>query len=538
MRLFFTLLPLALAFPAFFGAYIYHLHMFQLNSYHYDVEGKWLLKHFGVVAALFVPCTVGALTVALPPIFQDAAVYAYGTVLSLIFAGISAFFGYTKSKFKAKKPLVYTDRVKRLTLTSGGLFIFLVAGIFLGLGFADGDFVFSGRIALVVEAAVVGFMPFYILLTNLINKPVELSVRRRFINEAKKLLASNRNLQVIGVTGSYGKTSVKFFLTALLSEKYNVLMTPENYNTPMGVVKTVREQLSPLHEIFVCEMGAKRVGEIRELCDLVHPQNGVITAVGPQHLDTFGSQERVRKTKFELARALPKEGTVFLNADSEELLKEQYTGKRIFYSLTGKGDYNGENIRTSVSGTTFEVVCGEERESFSTLLIGRHNVLNIVGAIAVAHEMGMRFDELKPAVRRLQSVPHRLQLIDKGKVAIIDDAYNSNPEGAKAALETLRMFDGYRILVTPGMVELGTKMEECNREFGRQAADSCDYAVLIGRKQAGPILSGLLEGGFPKEKIYVAENFSVGIAHAYRLETGGKKPVILLENDLPDNFLQ
>ncbi len=534
MELFFTLLPLAFAFPAFIGAYTYHLHMFQLNSYHYDVEKKWILKNLRGVSALFFPCAFGA-ALSLIPIPSAASVYIRGGFLTLLFVSVWLTFLYRKMRVKAKKPLVYTDRVKRLTCTAAGVFAAILLGLFLIPRFWGG-FEKGGRWASAFGCAVIGLMPLYVMFADLLNKPLENSIRRRLTNEAKRLLLGNRNLKVIGVTGSYGKTSVKYFLTALLSEKYNVLMTPENYNTPMGVVKTIREHLSPLHEIFVCEMGAKRVGEIKELCDLVHPQSGIITSVGPQHLETFGSQERVRKTKFELARALPKDGVIFLNADSDELMKEDYRGKRILYSLENKGDYNGENIRTDVSGTEFTVSHKGEKVRFSTPLIGRHNVLNIVGAIAAAHEEGISFDDLKAPVKRLQSVPHRLQLLDKGSAAVIDDAYNSNPEGAKAALETLALFDGYKILLTPGMVELGEKMEECNENFGKQAANVCDYAVLVGKKQTEPILRGLLEKGFPKEKIFLAKDFSEAIAHAYALPTEGKKPVILLENDLPDNF--
>ena len=538
MQLFFTLLPLALAFPAFFGAFTHHMHMFQLNSYHYDVEWKWIFKNPDAVALLFFPCAVcAALPIVLSALLPAAAVYIYGSVLTLVFAGLWIFFAYRKMKKKAKKPLVYTDRVKRMMLTGTALFFLPTCALFFIIGAIGGDFVRGGVYALVFESALLALTPFYVMLVNLINTPVEASIRRRFTNEAIGLLRSNRNLQIVGITGSYGKTSVKYFLTTLLSGKYNVLMTPENFNTPMGVVRTVREHLSPLHEIFVCEMGAKRVGEIKELCDLVHPHNGVITAVGPQHLDTFGSQERIRKTKFELARALPENGTVFLNADSEELMKEDYAGKKVLYSVEGKGDYNGELLRTDASGTTFRVTHGKESGEFTMPVIGRHNVLNCVGAIAVAHELfGMSFEELRAQTRKLQPVPHRQQLIDKGRFSIIDDAYNSNPEGARRALETLAAFDGYRVLITPGMVELGEKMEECNREFGKNAAGSCDYAILVGKKQAEPILAGLLEGGFPREKIFVADSFNEGFTHALSLDTNGKKPVILLENDLPDNF--
>ncbi len=523
METFFTLLPTALSFVAFFAAYTHHLHMFQLNSYHFDVEVKWMGKNMGQVLLLLIPGLLSALLTALLP---DSLYLVWGIAATLILGGLALYLNYKKTVKKAKKPLVYTDRVKRMMVTS--LALFALPTLLL--------VIFLGKWAVVYASAVIGLMPLYVLLVNFINKPVESAVRRRYINEAKALLAKNRGMKIIGITGSYGKTSVKYYLTELLSTKYNVLMTPENFNTPMGVVRTVREHLSPLHEIFVCEMGAKRRGEIKELCDLVHPQSGVITAVGPQHLETFGSQERVRKTKFELARALPRDGKVYLNADSPELMKEENKGNAVFYSLEGRGDYNGENIRTGENGTTFTLVHGDEREEFSTPLIGRHNVLNIVGAIAIAHDMGICYGDLKGAVRRLQGVPHRLQLIDNGRALIIDDAYNSNPAGAKAALETLSFFEGYRILVTPGMVELGAQMEERNKEFGKQAADCCDYAVLVGKRQAPPILEGLLEAGFPKEKIFIAESFNEGIAHAYGLDTAGKRPVILLENDLPDNF--
>lgn len=537
MRLFFTLLPLALAFFAFAGAFAYHLHMFQLNSYHYDVERKWLKKNAAFVCAFFAICAAGAAATAILPVFLPVeAVYVYGPLLSLAFGGIWLFFKYRRTVKKAKKPLVYTDRVKRLTVTAVLAFFLPAAAVFFALGLAFDDFVFSGGIALIYASAVVGLMPLFIMLCNLINTPVEASVRRKFTNEAKRLLSENKQLKVIGVTGSYGKTSVKYFLSSILQARFNVLMTPENFNTPMGVVRTVRERLSPLCEVFVCEMGAKRVGEIKELCDLVHPTIGVITAVGPQHLDTFKTQENVRKTKFELAYALPEDGTVYLCADSEELMKEEYKGRRVLYSTTGKGDYNAENVRLSDAGTTFTVVHGEEKMEFTMPLIGAHNVMNVTGAIAVARGMGLTYEEIKPRVRQLQGVPHRLQLIDRGSVAVIDDAYNSNPEGARAALETLKGFDGFRILVTPGMVELGEKMYECNKRFGTQAASCCDYVVLVGEKQTAPIYEGLCEAGFPKEKIHVAAGLSDAVSHAYALPTGGKKPYILLENDLPDNF--
>ena len=157
--------------------------------------------------------------------------------------------------------------------------------------------------------------PCIILLSNLINKPLELSINQYYTNDAKKMLRACPNLKIIGITGSYGKTSVKYYLTTLLRSKYNVLMTPESYNTPMGVVKTIRGSLKATDEIFVCEMGAKWVGDIKELCDIVHPHHGIITSIGPQHLESFKTLDAIKGTKFELADALPEGGMLFLNGD-------------------------------------------------------------------------------------------------------------------------------------------------------------------------------------------------------------------------------
>jgi len=166
--------------------------------------------------------------------------------------------------------------------------------------------------------------PLFVILVNLLNSPLERAISNWYISDAKRILREMPHLIVIGITGSYGKTSTKYFLAKLLSYKYNTLMTPGSFNTPMGVVKTVREQLRPIHDVFVCEMGAKHVGDIKELCDLVNPRYGILTAIGPQHLDTQGTMENIEKTKFELPYALPDDGTAFLSYDYDRIRNRNY----------------------------------------------------------------------------------------------------------------------------------------------------------------------------------------------------------------------
>ena len=443
-----------------------------------------------------------------------------GIIICLASAMLGVLFSIPK---KAKKPLVYTMRVKRLLVANAVLY---VAGIIITLFFDRAN---------LCSAVFFLLSPFVILIANIVNMPIEKAITQYYINDAKKILSSS-NAKVIGITGSYGKTSVKYYLTTLLKAKYDVLMTPESYNTPMGIVKTIRSSLNAFHEIFVCEMGAKRVGEIKEICDIVHPQIGVITSVGPQHLQTFKTLDNVKKTKFELADALPDDGILFLNCSDENIHDHKGNMKHTGYSVNGNAPYNVESIFVSEKGSQFTLCFPNgEKHDFSTSLIGTHNVLNIAGAIAVAHTLGIEPDALKTQVAKLKSVPHRLELIKRGNDIIIDDAYNSNPSGTKAALATLSCFDGFKILLTPGMVELGERQAELNCAFGVDAAKVCDYAILVG-KNAEPILEGLTKAGYPKEKIYMAESFNEAIEHAYAINTHGAKKIILLENDLPDNY--
>lgn len=496
-----------------------NLHMFQQNSYKPGEHRDWLLKNRAKQRVLY--------PVFLLQVLAGGVMHPVTAVLATLSSGICLFYYVTLSRQKAKKKLVFTDRVKRLCVTNVFLFVLLLLLSVLcqSLMFAF----FSLGVLLLFE-------PVLLLFANFINAPVEKAVRNHYVKDAKRMLSERNDLTVIGLTGSYGKTSVKFYLNALLQTKYQVLMTPESYNTPMGVVKTIRTSLNPTHEIFLCEMGAKNIGDIKELCDIVHPKHGIITSIGPQHLFTFHSIENIMKTKFELADALPADGMLFLNGDNEYIRKQNKRSDASFYGLTENNGYRAGNLSVSTLGTTFTVTApNNESAEFQTKLIGAHNVQNIVGAIAVAHALGISFEELKLPVRRLQPVPHRLQILPRGEVTIIDDAYNSNPIGSKAAVETLSMFPGLRILVTPGMVELGEKEKEYNFEFGKTAAGCCDVIALVGIKQTEPIAAGARAAGFPEEKLHAFRDLNEAMKYVYSLSTKEQK-FILLENDLPDNY--
>ena len=512
---------LALVCLAFFAALAvrYFTHMFQLNSYTEKVQLGWMQKNI----LRTVPCMAIAV-IAIACAFCKAQEFTYGYLFLALAALALSLFYYPK---KAKKPLAYTARVKRL-LATYSLLTLLVGTLAVLLG-GTGAFVLLGLVA--------GATPFTLLLANIANSPIEKAVRNYYINDAKKLLASHKRLRIIGITGSFGKTSVKYYLTALLGAKYNVLMTPESYNTPMGVVKTIRSSLRATHDIFVCEMGAKYVGDIKELCDIVHPENGMVTSIGEQHLESFGSVDNIIKTKYELADALPASGKLYINISSDTVNKHRPSRETVTYGLFPDADYYASDIAVSSLGTTFTVRHGEETEQYTTKLIGEANVVNIVGAIAAANDaFSIPLAALKGAVATLKCVPHRMELLDRGNMIIIDDAFNSNPAGAAAALRTVALFDAVKIIVTPGMIELGKQSDALNAELGKNAASVCDWIVAVGERQAKPIVKGAKDAGFDKDRIFVAKTFSEAMDFVRAIDADGKKKVVLLENDLPDNF--
>lgn len=499
-------------------------HMFQLNGYKTPEHSWWMKKNFKryiLPIALFVlQFTMIPLGAALPLIIGFTCFNA-------------SFIVSNKPGKKFKKPLVYTARVKRMLVTFGILAALLTVG-----GLAAGGCDLEEAWSYIGLGSALYVTPLLVPLSNLINKPIEKSIQNWYINDAKKMLADMPELHKVGITGSYGKTSMKFYLSELLSSKYETLKTPESYNTPMGVVKTIRMYLKPTHQYFVCEMGARRVGEIKELCDIVSPHDAIITSVGPQHLETFRSIENVTNTKFELADSISPLGKIYLNGDNEYIRGKAPNYKNaVTYGLGGDNDYRASDISVSETGTEFTVTAPDGTTCrYSTKLLGEHNVQNILGAIAYANGTGIPLDKLVLPVRRISAVPHRLQLLDKGGgVTFIDDAYNSNPNGCRAALGVLKLFDACRILVTPGMVELGEKQEELNYEFGGEAAEVCDYIVLVGKAQTVPIYNGIKDKGYDMSRVYVADSLGDGLAKVQAYQTD-KKKIVLLENDLPDNY--
>ena len=505
-----------------FKSLLFNMHMFQLNGYRFSTHIGWLRKNMGRYAVeyiIFALSFTGIITSE--PLMGFAGAALFVAILSQ---------AVENRNRPQKKPLVYTPRVKRMFVTVS---ILMLAAYLIAIYVLTTE---RKNLAFLVTGLIAALTPFSVVIANLINTPVEKAVNRYYLNDAKRMLKLMPELETIGITGSYGKTSVKFYLYTILRAWTDTLVTPSSFNTPMGIVITIRKSHKAVHKIFLCEMGAKWVGDIKELCDIVHPKHGIITALGEQHLESFGSKENIIKTKYELADSLPEDGRLYINFDNEVIRKNLPSRPYITYGTTADCDYYAFDEKATSKGTSFSVKAPDGNVyPFETKLLGHHNVINLTGAIAAAHGFGMPLSEMKRYVRRIEEVPHRMQIVRRGDVTIIDDAFNSNPAGCRAALTTLSQMDGERILVTPGMVELGKEEYALNREFGEFAAVSCDKIVLIGEKQTAAIREGIEAKGFNKDDLLVFEEFTEAMKHLYTMNTD-KKKIILLENDLPDNY--
>ena len=516
------------------------VHFFQLESYQFQGYFRTLRRRWrllmrngallcGVLLAGALLCGLfgGGLTRFLSG-WQAADTWV-SLGLGLIASGLGWLLLTADRLRQEKKPLAVTPRVKRLMGITGGVYL-LLAFLCRALWPVWGLYLFPL------------LLPLWFALAALVAWPVEKTISEMYFRDAQKVLAARPDLIRIGITGSYGKTSVKFILGAMLSEKYQTLVSPASFNTPMGLTKVIRTQLRPGHQVFVAEMGARHRGDIRELCRLVHPTYGLLTSVGPQHLDTFHSIENIRETKYDLIRALPREGCAFFPDDGGiclELYGETGIPKRLCSVKGAQGkvhpDVWAEDIRVSARGSAFRLCTHAGEVECETRLLGEHNIQNILLAASAALELGVSLEQIRNAVRKTQPVPHRLQLINNpGGITLIDDAFNSNPQGCLRALDVLSRFEGRRILVTPGLVELGGEEAAFNRRFGEAMPGKCDTVILVGGKHTAPILEGLRSAGFDEREIHTVPDLTQAAALMRTIARAGD--TVMFENDLPDNY--
>ena len=507
-------------FGSFAFVYCKHvLHMFQQNRYELYRYSKWLFNRNNIrpyISLIYIVLVLLAGT-----LFRK-----YATLLCLMITVVfTIFLLYAESKKNYVKDLVVTNRVKRQIVV---MTILLMLFIYWLIHLFDVD----------VVGVLCTILPYFLIyLMALITLPVENMIKKYYENKARNIIDNMDNLIKVGITGSYGKTSTKNIINDIINLNYFTLITPASYNTPMGITRTIREQLKPIHEVFICEMGADKVGDISYLMNFVKPKYGIVTSIGPQHLNTFHSIENIINEKMQEIEMLPLDGVGFINLDNDLIRSYEIRNNCRIVSVgidNKDADLVAEKIRYTKDGSSFMLKYGNKNYKFKTLLLGKHNITNILIGVALALELGIDIKEIVKNVANIRQVEHRLEVKKINNITFIDDAFNSNPVGSRMALDVLQMMPGKRVIVTPGMIDLGSNQNQINKEFGKYMLDKADFVILVGQLQTQSIYDGLKEAGFDLDKVLVVKNVKDAFDYIYKHFS--IRDTVLLENDLPDAF--
>ncbi|HEX6538173.1 MAG TPA: UDP-N-acetylmuramoyl-tripeptide--D-alanyl-D-alanine ligase [Candidatus Dormibacteraeota bacterium] len=514
--------------------------MLQIEEYEdarflrWGMSRAWL-AHPAVVAAAAV--SVAALVGALVGSTQANRVVASGWLVASLVGAL--LWSWTP----AKRALVVTARMRRILVVTAvyGAALAAVIAVLLAVGLW-----LAAALLCVAVACTTGVTQLLLVAADESLRPVEAGIRRGYLRRARTRIAEVSPL-VIAVAGSYGKTSTKHILAQLFADQAAVLPTRKSFNTLMGVTRVINEDLKARHRVFVVEMDAYATGEIAAIGDLVHPAIAVLTSVGPQHLERFGDMGSIAAALYEVVQALPAGGTAFIHAGDAggAVLAERAAGEQrdvVRYGIAGTAkalDVFASDVVLDGSGARFRWTWPkhELQRDVSIPLLGRHQVLNVSAALAVVHRLGNDLDAAVAAAARLRPVEHRLEpLAVTGPVRVIDDSYNANPVGVHDALDVLAVLDGgAKVLVTPGLVELGAVEEAENRRYGEHAATVCDHVIVVLAKPAAALQAGLRAGGMPPDRIHVARDLGDATAIIGRITRAGD--TVLFANDLPDTYL-
>jgi UDP-N-acetylmuramoyl-tripeptide--D-alanyl-D-alanine ligase len=426
--------------------------------------------------------------------------------------------------------LVWTRRLTLLAAVCG-----TIVGVLVGLA-AIGGIAVAAAVATLLAVAV----PLVVDTALAITAPLERHLANRFVRQAAARLEHIRPT-VVAITGSYGKTTTKGYVTHLLTGSASVVPTPASFNNRAGLARAINENLTPGTEVFVAEMGTYGRGEIAEMCEWVRPDVAVITAIGPVHLERMRDEAEIAQAKAEI---LTHARVAVLNTDSPELgsIAEQAEaqGKRV-YRCSGTTP-EAVDVGVVAEGERLRIFVSEPPSSCQGAELAKFDAIdvapgNVACAVAVALELGIRHDLIAKRLVDLPTARHRREITTgQTGATVIDDTYNANPAGATAALSVLTRLavDGHRsVVVTPGMVELGARQQLENARFAEAAAKLATDLLIVGQTNAPGLLAGVARAGSNAQVVRVATREQ---AVAWVTERVGPGDVVLYENDLPDHY--
>lgn len=461
--------------------------LWQIKEYRFDRMRDFFSTHSGkrvlIDNAVFIG---GSIVVSLLSFFSFSIV----TPMILFLSFSLLFF------FRKRSRPEWTTKAMMLYVTA--LFIVCVAGILL---------LFIFDYSLILLLVLLFCTPLITALVAAMLYPITVWQKARIIATAKEKI-ENFETSVIGITGSFGKSTTKEFLLKMLSQKYSVLATPKNVNVDIGVAQIIQTELRAEHDFFIVEMGAYKIGEIEATCNLTSPMIGVITAVKEQHLSLFGSLEAIQIAKGELLRALPKSGLAVINQDFPacvEMAQQSKAPVQFFSTEQNTAHAYATNVHVHPEYISCTLHIENESMDVTIPLFGKQVLPSILAAATVARYLGCSMEEIAKGIQGLESSPGTMHVTQGAKgVTIIDDHYNSNPDGFLAALDYQSVFSQRRkIVITPGMYELGELTHDRHHTVGSRMAEVADRIIITKNDFAAPLEEGALSAGMPKECIEI-----------------------------------
>ena len=502
-----------------------YLHLFQQEEYDNGRFLVWIANNAAIDRRLSILLAgIGAAQFFVPA--EEVPQWAFPVLVGLACLGIAAL--ERDPRKTGKKKLAMTARATR---------IYVIALALIAIVAAFAAMVSRQALIWIVPVQLV---PLTLVAANLLLAPFEARTQRRYWNEAHEKLG-RIDPMVIAVTGSYGKTSVKHILGHILETAAPTLITPGSVNTAMGIARVIRERLQPHHRYLVVEMGAYGPGSIRRLCALTPPKMGIVTAIGMAHYERFKSLETVAEAKFELAEAVvAQEGTVIAAADTlafaaPRRFAEAHPGMTVTVGDEPNATIRITELRQGADGIALTVSWQGKAHELRAPLYGLHQGRNMALAFTAACTLGFAPEDVVASLKTTPQIAHRLEVKRQGNGAVlIDDAYNSNPVGFASALElldVLRRPGGRRVLVTPGMVELGAAHDKEHRRIGELAASHADVLVAVAPHRVAPLAEAFAAAA-PKAEMVSCPGFAE--AQDWMAHNLSGDDVVLLENDLPD----
>lgn len=510
---------------------LFWVYLWQIKEYRIDrMRAHFELRSAKILFLNKIYFLKGALLLSSALLFVGLWQFFFQIIASLFYAGFGIKSIYAAYAKRIKEPIF----TKKAILTLAVILTLVVAvTVYIFIKFSYPVFLVS---ILIIDI----LLPFVVAGTVGILKFPSEFFKNRTIRKAKEKRTLLKDVLVIGITGSYGKTSMKEFLAHILSGKLKVLKTTDNKNTEIGVAQAVLRDLNKNYDVFIVEMGAYKEGEIKKICDIVRPQIGILTGINEQHSSTFGSIEKTIKTKYELIESLPNQGLAVFNGENDytrQLYEKTDTPKRMFglksFSVGEKPDIICEKIDLTKDGMRFDVRLEANKESFETHLSGKHNALNIAGATLVAYDLGMSLEKIKKEVKSLPVLQHALEIKSGIKgTTIIDDTYSANPDGVLAALDALDIMRGnQKIIVLYPLIELGKHSHDIHRKIALKINKVCDLCILTSSD-----FSRVIRKNAPNTDVLIIQN-SKRIMEKLK-KTLREDDIVLLENRVPNEIIE